>query len=162
MRRPVWRRNFLTSLFTTAGRDEYVERYVLREHGKGRALAEILEDSYVLAWSTPEERARILERPDVVAAVGSKAIADLRAADPRIGRTWGRPPIGTSSGTRHLPRANPKEMPMELAELLHRGADEREPGIRLLVADDDGPARSRLVSCASEVGGEIVVLEAED
>lgn len=49
---------------------------------------------------------------------------------------------------------------MELADLLHRGADEREPGIRLLVADDDQPARSRLVSCARETRDEILVLEA--
>lgn len=40
--------------------------------------------------------------------------------------------------------------------------DEREPAIRLLVADDDPPARSLLASSAREAFGEIVVLEAED
>jgi hypothetical protein len=74
------RRNPFKSLFGKTRREQYVERYVLREHRKGRAFAEILEDPYVLAWSTPDERARLLERPDVVAAVGANAIADLRAA----------------------------------------------------------------------------------
>ena len=34
--------------------------------------------------------------------------------------------------------------------------------IRLLVADDDEPARSLLAACAHEISGEIAVLEAED
>lgn len=73
-------RNPLKSLFGTTRREQYVERYVLREHRRGRPLVEILEDPYVRAWSTPEERSRLLERPDVVAAIGDRAIADLRAS----------------------------------------------------------------------------------
>jgi CheY-like chemotaxis protein len=34
--------------------------------------------------------------------------------------------------------------------------------IRLLVADDDEPARSLLAACAREIAGEIAILEAED
>lgn len=71
--------NPFRSLFTTSRREQYLERYVLREHRKGRALSEILEDPYIRAWSTPEERARLLERPTVVAAIGEQAVADLRA-----------------------------------------------------------------------------------
>jgi hypothetical protein len=67
-------------LFATTRREQYVERYVLREHGKGRSFAEILDDPYVQAWSTAEERARLVERPNVVAALGENALADLRAA----------------------------------------------------------------------------------
>ena len=78
MRTSVWRNPF-KSLFGTTRREQYVERYVIREYQKGRAFAEILEDPYVLAWSTPDEQARLLERPDVVAAIGEHAIADLRA-----------------------------------------------------------------------------------
>lgn len=80
MRRSDRFRNLFKSLFRTTRREQYVERYILREHGKGRSVAEILEDPYVRAWSTPEERARLLARPHVVAAVGDQAIADLRAA----------------------------------------------------------------------------------
>jgi hypothetical protein len=72
-------RNPFKSLLGKTRREQYVERYVLREHRKGRPFAEILEDPYVRAWSTPDERARLLERPNVVAAVGANAIADLRA-----------------------------------------------------------------------------------
>lgn len=79
MARSSWRNPF-KSLFARTRREQYVERYVLREHQKGRAFAEILEDPYVRAWSTLEERARLLERPSVIAAVGDHAIADLRAA----------------------------------------------------------------------------------
>ena len=79
MSRSVWRNPF-KSLFAPTRREQYVERYILREHRKGRAFAEILEDSYVHAWSTPEERARLLTRPTLVAALGEDAIADLKAA----------------------------------------------------------------------------------
>jgi hypothetical protein len=84
VKRSRWRNPF-KSLFGATRREQYVERYVLREHAKGRAFAEILEDPYVLAWSTPEERARLLERPNVVAAVGEHAVADLQAAVARAG-----------------------------------------------------------------------------
>jgi hypothetical protein len=77
VKRSFWRNPF-KSLFGTTRRQQYVELYVLREHRKGRALAEILEDPYVRAWSTPEELARLLERPDVVTVIGDQAIADLR------------------------------------------------------------------------------------
>lgn len=53
---------------------------MLREHKRGRPLAEILDEPHVRNRSTPEERARLLERPDVVAAIGEHAVADLRAA----------------------------------------------------------------------------------
>jgi CheY-like chemotaxis protein len=39
---------------------------------------------------------------------------------------------------------------------------DREPAVRLLVADDDPVARSLLASCAREAVGEIGVFEAED
>jgi len=72
--RAVWWTPF-KSLFAGTSREQYVERYILREHEKGRALAEILEDPYVRAWSTPEERARLLSRPAILSAtqMGSRA-----------------------------------------------------------------------------------------
>jgi len=44
-----------------------------------RSLAEAVEDPYVVNRSTADERARLLERPELVEAVGARAIADLRA-----------------------------------------------------------------------------------
>jgi len=72
--------NPFKSLFMRTRREQYVERYVLREHQRGRPFAEILDDPYVQAWSTPEERARLVDRPSLVAALGESAVADLRAA----------------------------------------------------------------------------------
>ena len=79
MERSVRRRNPFSFLFATTKRDQYLERYVLREDRRGRPFAEILEDPYIRAWSTPDERAGLLERPNVVSAIGEHAIADLRA-----------------------------------------------------------------------------------
>lgn len=80
MRVSFSRRNPFKSLFATTRREQYLERYVLREHKKGRPFVAILDDPYVRAWSTAEERAGLLKRPSVVAALGEDAIADLRAA----------------------------------------------------------------------------------
>jgi hypothetical protein len=80
MRGSFRRRNPFKGLFATTKREQYLERYVLREHRKGRPFIEILEDPYVRAWSSPEERGRLLERPHIVAAIGEQTIADLRTA----------------------------------------------------------------------------------
>lgn len=79
MRRSRRLRNPFGSLFAATRREQYLERYVLREHRKGRSLAEILEDPYIRTWSTAEERARLLARPGIVAAIGEHAVSDLRA-----------------------------------------------------------------------------------
>jgi hypothetical protein len=80
MRVPFRRGNPFAFLFVSTKREHYLERYVLREHKRGRAFAEIVDDPYVRNRSTPAERARLLERPNVVAAIGEHAVADLRAA----------------------------------------------------------------------------------
>jgi hypothetical protein len=71
-------RNLFGVLFAPSRHEDVLARYVLREHARGRHLAEIFADSYLLAWSTPEERARLLERPDLVAALGENALHELR------------------------------------------------------------------------------------
>ena len=44
--------------------------YVIREHRSGRPLDELLEDPYLKNRATDEQRLRLLERPDVIRAVG--------------------------------------------------------------------------------------------
>jgi hypothetical protein len=44
--------------------------YVIREHRSGRPLQEILDDPYLKNRATDEERLRLLDRPDVIRAVG--------------------------------------------------------------------------------------------
>ena len=70
----------LKDLFAPSRRSQYLEQYVLREYERGRPLGEILEDPYVRNRSTAEERARLVERPELVAALGEQALAELRLA----------------------------------------------------------------------------------
>ena len=65
-------------LFGSSRREAVLARYVLREHARGRPLAEILDDPYVRNWSTPEERRRLLDLPEVVSALGDNALEELR------------------------------------------------------------------------------------
>ena len=71
-------RNPLGFLFASSRYEDVLARYVVREHARGRPLAEILDDAYVRNRSTREESARLLERPDLVAALGENALEELR------------------------------------------------------------------------------------
>ena len=72
-------RNPFASLFASSRREQFLARYVIRECGRDRALDDVLADPYVRNRSTPEERARLLERPEVVAAIGEQTVAGMRA-----------------------------------------------------------------------------------
>ncbi len=56
--------------------------YVIREHRSGRPLDEILEDPYLKNRATDEQRLRLLERPDVIRAVGED-VANMTAEQVR-------------------------------------------------------------------------------
>jgi hypothetical protein len=56
--------------------------YVIREHRSGRPLQEILEDPYLKNRATDEQRLRLLERPDVIRAVGED-VANMTAEQVR-------------------------------------------------------------------------------
>ena len=66
-------------LFTSSGAEDRVAAYVIREHGRGRSLEDILDDPYVRNRLSEAQCRRLLERPDVIHAVGSDVIAELRA-----------------------------------------------------------------------------------
>jgi hypothetical protein len=51
--------------------EERIAEYVIREHHRGRPMAEILEDHYVTNRCTPEQIRRLLDRPDVLLTIGS-------------------------------------------------------------------------------------------
>ena len=72
-------RDALASFFTRPASVDYLARYVIRECSRGRALGEVLDDPYVVNRSTREERARLLERPEVIEAVGRHLIAEMRS-----------------------------------------------------------------------------------
>jgi hypothetical protein len=68
-------RNPFSFLFTRSAKEERIATYVIREHERGRPLSEILDDPYVRNRCSKEELARLLERPEVVHALGEPAVA---------------------------------------------------------------------------------------
>ena len=78
-------RSVFSFLFTRSRSESAVAQYVVREHHRGRDLADILEDAYVKNRCTREQIDRLLERPEVVHAIGEDMI--VRARDDRLGRT---------------------------------------------------------------------------
>jgi hypothetical protein len=67
-------------LFVRPQTEDLVAQYVVREHHSGRSLDEILDDAYVKNRCTPEQVRRVLERPEVVHALGDD-IAALRTSN---------------------------------------------------------------------------------
>ena len=65
-------RNPFSFLFTRSSREEVVVAYLLREHGAGRRVDEILQDPYVQNRLTDEQQKRMLSRPDVIHALGEQ------------------------------------------------------------------------------------------
>ena len=65
---------FLRGLFSFLGarstQEERVAVYLIREHDRGRTLDDILDDPYVRNRLSPPEIARLLDRPDVIKAIG--------------------------------------------------------------------------------------------
>jgi hypothetical protein len=66
----AWFRNPFSFLFQRSSGEERVAAYVIREHERGRPLAEIMEDRYVQNRLTPEGQRRLLDRPEVIRAIG--------------------------------------------------------------------------------------------
>ena len=58
--------------------EERIAQYIIREHHRGRPLAEILNDHYVTNRMTPEQVKRLLDRPEVVHELGDDLITDAR------------------------------------------------------------------------------------
>lgn len=71
-------RNAFSFLFTRSRMETAVAEYVVREHGRGRALAEILDDPYVVNRLSPAQVERLLDRPEVVHAIGEDTIVRAR------------------------------------------------------------------------------------
>jgi hypothetical protein len=63
-------RNPFSFLFTRSSAEDRVIAYVIREHDRGRDVDEIMDDPYVRNRLTESQRARLLERPEVVEALG--------------------------------------------------------------------------------------------
>jgi hypothetical protein len=65
-------------LGTRSQSEERMAQYVIREHRRGRPLDQILSDPFVTNRCTEEQVQRLLERPEVVHAIGEDTIAAAR------------------------------------------------------------------------------------
>jgi len=79
---PLNLRSLLTSpfsfLFTRSTQEDRVAAYLVREHRRGRSVEDILEDPYVRNRLTEQQRARLLDRPDVIKSLGQDTIGSAR------------------------------------------------------------------------------------
>lgn len=71
-----WLSRIFTSLFQRSSRQDQLAAYVIREHGEGRNVDEILEDPYLRNRATETELRQLLEHPDVIRAVGEQLRTD--------------------------------------------------------------------------------------
>jgi hypothetical protein len=71
--------DFFRNMFSRTDHVDRVAAYLIREHERGRALAEILDDPYVKNRTTPAERERLLDRPEVIRALGDDVVEQARA-----------------------------------------------------------------------------------
>ena len=73
-------KNLFSFLFQRNSAEEHVARYVIREHERGRTLEEILEDKYVQNRLSPEQQRRLLDRPEIVGAIGGEKVEAAKAS----------------------------------------------------------------------------------
>ena len=74
-------KDLFSFLFQRSAGVERVAQYVIREHDRGRPLAQILEDRYVVnRLESPEQRARLLDRPEIIHAVGGDMAESAKAS----------------------------------------------------------------------------------
>jgi len=71
-------RNPFSFLFARSSQEERLAAYVIREHERGRSLDEVLDDPYVRNRATPAEVRRLLDRPEVIHALGESTVAPER------------------------------------------------------------------------------------
>ena len=79
-------KNLFSFLFQRSPAEEQVARYVIREHERGRALDEILEDRYVQNRLSAEQQRRLLDRPEIIEAI-SENVRDAAKASLASGTT---------------------------------------------------------------------------
>jgi len=68
--------SFLSSRTQT---EERVAQYVIREHHRGRPLHDVLEDHYVTNRLSAEQIKRLLDRPDVLHALGETLVNETKS-----------------------------------------------------------------------------------
>ena len=65
-----WFSRIFKSLVQGSGRTDQLAAYLIREHAQGRDVDEIMDDPYMKNRATDSQRRQLLERPDVIRALG--------------------------------------------------------------------------------------------
>ena len=73
-------RNPFAFLFARSSQEDRVAAYLLREHARGRAVREILEDRFVQNRLSPAQQRRLLDRPEVIRSLGEQDLDAAREA----------------------------------------------------------------------------------
>ncbi|MDX6560699.1 MAG: hypothetical protein QOD65_513 [Gaiellales bacterium] len=60
------------------GVEDSLVRYVVREVSGGRNLADVMQDAYITNRAGQVDARRLLDRPEVIAAVNDDVLDDLR------------------------------------------------------------------------------------
>jgi hypothetical protein len=71
-------RNPFAFLFERSSQEDRLAAYVIREHNRGRKLAEILQDRYIVNRTSPSQLQRLLDNPDLVRALGNDTLEAVR------------------------------------------------------------------------------------
>jgi hypothetical protein len=82
LRLSAFLRNPFSFMFARSSQEDRVSAYVIREHERGRALDDILKDSYVQNRLSPAQQSRLLDRPELIQAIGDDVVADARSQLP--------------------------------------------------------------------------------
>jgi hypothetical protein len=72
-------RGIFSFLGARSAEGDRIAAYVIREHDRGRTVADILDDPYVRNRCSPAELERLLDRPDLIEAIGDD-MAEAREA----------------------------------------------------------------------------------
>jgi hypothetical protein len=74
-------KDMFSFFFQRSTQEDRVAQYVIREHDRGRPLHDILEDKYVVnRLESREQRARLLDRPEIIHAVGGDMAEAAKAS----------------------------------------------------------------------------------
>ncbi|MES1247127.1 MAG: hypothetical protein ABUS54_05585 [Actinomycetota bacterium] len=70
--------NPFSFLFSRSSAEEQVVTYLTREHRRGRSVADIFTDRYVQNRLSREQQLRLLDRPELVRALGEHDVEAAR------------------------------------------------------------------------------------
>jgi hypothetical protein len=63
-------------LFARPQKEELLAEYIVREHHRGRALDDILDDPYVTNRFAPDQIRRVFDRPELIRALGEAVVTE--------------------------------------------------------------------------------------